>query len=90
MLQPLQHTVLLSRKSALRLLEAAGLDLITIDGTKKVFSADYLFGQLQAVNPTLHRMYTIAQKFLPKALREKKFMVNIGEMMFGARLKDQR
>lgn len=87
MLQPFQHTVLLSRKSALRLLEAAGLELISIDSTKKVFSADYLFGQLQAVNPTLHRIYTIIQKMLPKALRDKKFMVNIGEMMFGARLK---
>jgi 2-polyprenyl-3-methyl-5-hydroxy-6-metoxy-1,4-benzoquinol methylase len=88
MLQPYQHTVLLSRKSALHLLSGAKLDLISMTGTEKVLSADYLFGQLQAVNPTIHRMYTVVQKFFPKILREKKFMVNIGEIMFGARLKE--
>ena len=86
MLQPYQHTVLLSRKSVSQLLSMAELEPISINGTKKVFSADYLFGQLQAVNPTIHRMYIFIQKILPKAFRNGKFMVNIGEMMFGARL----
>jgi 2-polyprenyl-3-methyl-5-hydroxy-6-metoxy-1,4-benzoquinol methylase len=86
MLQPFQHTVLLSRKSAVQLLLGAQLEPLSIGVTKKVFSADYLFGQLQAVNPTIHRLYTFIQRIIPKSLRNRKFMVNIGEMMFGARL----
>jgi len=87
MLQPYQHTVLLSRKSAQKLLETAGLELVHMDRTKKMFTANYLFGQLQAVNPSIYHAYEAASKFIPKQIREAHFMVNIGEMMFGARIK---
>ena len=87
MLQPFQHTVLLARKSAKQLLESTGFDLIYMDSTKKVFTSDYLFGQLYAVNPAIHRAYKGIQGIIPKPIREKKFMVNIGEMMFGAKIK---
>ena len=84
MLQPYQHTVLLSRKSVIRLLRLAGYNPQLVEGTKKYFSLDYLFGQLQAVNPTLNQTYNKIKEILPRFIREKRFGLNIGEMIVGA------
>jgi 2-polyprenyl-3-methyl-5-hydroxy-6-metoxy-1,4-benzoquinol methylase len=84
MLQPFQHTILLSQKSAAILLAKANFNPMFIAGTQKVFTLDYLFGQLEAPTPSIYNVYTKAKWLLPASLREKKIQINIGEMMVGA------
>jgi 2-polyprenyl-3-methyl-5-hydroxy-6-metoxy-1,4-benzoquinol methylase len=84
MLQPFQHTILLSRKSAATLLNITNYDPVFISGTQKVFTFDYLFGQLQAPTPSIYYAYNKTKGLLPRSVREKKFQIGIGEMMVGA------
>ena len=84
MLQPFQHTILLSRKAAGMLLREAGFGVISCGGAKKVFTPDYLFGQLRELNPRLHGAYEKIKKILPKSAREHKIRANLGEMMIAA------
>jgi spore maturation protein CgeB len=89
MLQPFQHTILLSRKASKILMQEARYTNISVDGTRKVFTLDYLFGQLRGPNPNLYEIYTSIKKVLPRFVRENKIQVDIGEMMITASLTDQ-
>jgi spore maturation protein CgeB len=84
MLQPFQHTVLLSRKASKLLLEKTMYGHISVTGTKKVFTLDYLFSQLRGPNPAIYRAYNDVKKILPRFVRESKIQVDIGEMMIAA------
>jgi 2-polyprenyl-3-methyl-5-hydroxy-6-metoxy-1,4-benzoquinol methylase len=84
MLQPFQHTILLSRKATTTLLQRAKYDPILSGGTKKVFTVDYLFKQLRGPNPLLFGTYNHLNKILPRFVKENQFQVNIGEMMIVA------
>jgi spore maturation protein CgeB len=84
MLQPFQHTILLSRKAARILLQETEFSTISIGATSKVFTADYLFGQLRGPSPELYAFYAGASKFVPRVLRQGKFRVDIGEIMIAA------
>lgn len=81
MLQPFQHTILLSRKGCKIMLQKAKYEHISIGATKKVVTPDYLFGQLVGINPLLHRIYESGKRILPRFVREKHIQVDIGEMM---------
>jgi SAM-dependent methyltransferase len=84
MLQPFQHTILLSRKASKMLLQKTSYEDISVDGTKKVFTLDYLFNQLRGPNPNLYQIYNRFQKILPNFIKGNKIQVNIGEMMVSA------
>jgi 2-polyprenyl-3-methyl-5-hydroxy-6-metoxy-1,4-benzoquinol methylase len=89
MLQPFQHTILLSRKAAKILMQKTSYTNVSVTGTKKVFTFDYLFGQLRGPNPNLFGIYNNVRKILPRFVRENKIRVDIGEMMITASLDDQ-
>jgi 2-polyprenyl-3-methyl-5-hydroxy-6-metoxy-1,4-benzoquinol methylase len=84
MLQPFQHTILLSRKAARLLLRETAYDQISISGTKKVFTPDYLFRQLRGPTPPLFRAYDRISRVVPGFIKEAKVQVDIGEMMISA------
>ena len=84
MLQPFQHTILLSRKASRMLVQQTKYGNVSVDSTKKVFTLDYLFGQLRGPNPNLYQTYNRFKKILPRFIRENKIQVNIGEMMIAA------
>jgi 2-polyprenyl-3-methyl-5-hydroxy-6-metoxy-1,4-benzoquinol methylase len=81
MLQPYQHTILLSRKAVKLLMQKTNYDNVSVAGTKKVFTLDYLFGQLKGPNPNLSHIYNRFKNVVPRFLKENKIQVNIGEMM---------
>lgn len=84
MLQPFQHTILLSRKASKMLLQKTNYGSVSVDSTKKVFTLDYLFRQLRGPSPYLYETYNRFKKTLPRFVRENKIQVNIGEMMITA------
>jgi len=84
MLQPFQHTILLSRNASKMLLQKTNYKDISVDGTEKVFTLDYLFNQLRGPNPNLYQIYNRFNKILPSFIKENKVQVNIGEMMISA------
>lgn len=84
MLQPFQHTILLSREASKTLLQKTNYRNVSVDGTKKVFTLDYLFNQLRGPNPSLYQLYNRFNRILPRSVRENKIQVNIGEMMISA------
>lgn len=84
MLQPFQHTILLSRKASKMLLEKTNYENVLVNGTKKVFTPDYLFNQLRGPSPSLYQTYHRFNKIFPRFLRENKIQVNIGEIMISA------
>jgi spore maturation protein CgeB len=84
MLQPFQHTVLLSRKSARILLQKTNYQDIHISSTKKTFTPEYLFGQLRGPSPSIYKAYEKIKGAIPQFIRNSKFQVNIGEMMITA------
>lgn len=85
MLQPLQHTVLFSRRSLAQALQKVGFMSIDLAPARKTLTADYLAGQVAALNPALGRAYGLGARFVPKAIRQQALGVNIGEMMAFAR-----
>jgi 2-polyprenyl-3-methyl-5-hydroxy-6-metoxy-1,4-benzoquinol methylase len=85
MLQPMQHTILFSRRSIAALLEQCGFGEIQVDTTHKFLTMDYLADQLVATNPSLHRVYRATRWIVPGPLRRKPFPVNIGEFVAYAR-----
>jgi SAM-dependent methyltransferase len=85
MLQPMQHTVLFSKRGIASLLESCGFDDVKVETTRKVLTFDYLGDQLAANNPILHRLFRTVRWIMPKSLRNKPFAVNIGELIAYAR-----
>jgi 2-polyprenyl-3-methyl-5-hydroxy-6-metoxy-1,4-benzoquinol methylase len=85
MLQPMQHTVLFSRRALKALLEDCGFVEVSVETARKVLTLDYLTDQLAATNPALHRAYRPLRPLLPRVLRDRPFAVNIGEMLVYAR-----
>jgi 2-polyprenyl-3-methyl-5-hydroxy-6-metoxy-1,4-benzoquinol methylase len=85
MLQPMQHTVLFSRRSIAALLERCGFGEVQVETTHKVLTMDYLADQLTATNPGLNRVYQATSWLVPGPLRRKPFPVNIGEFVAYAR-----
>jgi cyclopropane fatty-acyl-phospholipid synthase-like methyltransferase len=85
MLQPMQHTVLFSRRGIAALLERCGFDAVHVETAHKVLTMDYLADQLGLTNPGLSRMYRAVSWMLPGPLRRKPLAVNIGEFVAYAR-----
>jgi hypothetical protein len=85
MLQPMQHTVLFSKRGIGELLRECGFEVVTIDSEHKVLTADYLAEQLVATNPMLHAAFNRAKWIMPQGLRRRPFAVNIGELIAYAR-----
>lgn len=89
MLQPFQHTILLSRKAFKILLRETNYGDIAVSSTKKVFTFDYLFRQLRGPNPYLYGTYNNIKRIIPHFVRENKIELDIGEMMVTASPTDQ-
>jgi SAM-dependent methyltransferase len=85
MLQPLQHTVLFSRRSLRLALDRAGFDVIRIEPARKCLTVDYLATQIAGHNPVAHRLYRVVAPAVPRALRSRPIAINIGEMLALAR-----
>jgi cyclopropane fatty-acyl-phospholipid synthase-like methyltransferase len=85
MLQPMQHTVLFSRRGIATLLERCGFRDVRVETTRKVLTLDYLADQLTATNPSLNRAYRALGWIFPARLRQRPFGVNIGEFVAYAR-----
>jgi 2-polyprenyl-3-methyl-5-hydroxy-6-metoxy-1,4-benzoquinol methylase len=85
MLQPLQHTVLFSRRSLAGILRRAGFSRIEMTTAHKVLTADYLADQVGALSPAIERAYSLAAPLVPAALRRRPVWINIGEVMAFAR-----
>jgi SAM-dependent methyltransferase len=81
MLQPLQHTFLFSRQSLRLAVEQVGLQLASVRRATKCLTMDYLAGQIEDHNPSLHRVYRILSPLIPQVMRRHPFQVNIGEML---------
>jgi 2-polyprenyl-3-methyl-5-hydroxy-6-metoxy-1,4-benzoquinol methylase len=86
MLQPLQHTVLFSRRSLLLALTRAGLEDVRITVARKTLTADYLAGQVEMYLPLAVRAYRAAARVVPASITEAPVSVNIGELMAFARV----
>jgi cyclopropane fatty-acyl-phospholipid synthase-like methyltransferase len=85
MLQPMQHTVLFSRRGIAELLEHCGFSDVRVETARKVLTMDYLADQLIATNPGLSRAYRTVRWVIPAPLRHRPFRVNIGEFVAYAR-----
>jgi len=81
MLQPMQHTVLFSKKSLRNLLYEAGFIQIVITNAHKTFSIDYLFDQIRGYNPNIYKVYGLLKSYVPRKVRSFLFTINIGEML---------
>lgn len=88
MLQPMQHTVLFSRRGIAALLEQCGFCDVHVETAHKVLTMDYLADQLEVTNPGLNRAYQALSWIVPGALRRKPLAVNIGEFVAYARRSD--
>lgn len=86
MFQPLQHTVLFSKRGLRLALTAAGYADIEIGPATKTLTADYLAGQVEMYVPLAVRAYRRAARVLPAKLRTAPVNVGIGELMAYARL----
>jgi 2-polyprenyl-3-methyl-5-hydroxy-6-metoxy-1,4-benzoquinol methylase len=86
MLQPMQHTVLFSRRSLLLALTRAGLEDVRITVARKTLTADYLAGQVEMYLPLPVRAYRAAARVLPERITKAPVSINIGELMAFARV----
>ena len=86
MFQPLQHTVLFSRRGLRLALSSAGFQDIAIGPATKTLTADYLAGQVEMYLPAAVKLYRAAARAIPESVRTKTVDVNIGELMAFARL----
>jgi 2-polyprenyl-3-methyl-5-hydroxy-6-metoxy-1,4-benzoquinol methylase len=85
MLQPMQHTVLFSRRSIADLLERCGFRDVQVKTARKVLTIEYLADQLALTNPGLNRAYQALSWIVPRPLRGRPIPVNIGEFIAYAR-----
>lgn len=81
MLQPMQHTVLFSRRGIAAVLENCGFEDVRVESAHKVLTMDYLADQLGLTNPGLNRAYQAVSWVVPGMLRRKALAVNIGEFV---------
>jgi len=85
MLQPMQHTVLFSRRGIAALLRRCGFQDVQVESGRKVVTINYLADQLRLTNPWLSRIYQMLSWTIPGPLKRKPFTVNIGEFVAYAR-----
>ncbi|MBI1272485.1 MAG: methyltransferase domain-containing protein [Alphaproteobacteria bacterium] len=85
MLQPLQHTVLFSRKAMRDMLEKSGFKNIEISATYKYLTFEYLAVQLKETNRLMANIMGNILKIMPKKLAQHPFRINIGEFIVFAR-----
>lgn len=81
MLQPLQHTVLFSRKAMKEMLVREGFSNIKIETTYKYLTFDYLAQQLRETNKIIGTLMRWMLKIIPKKIAKYPFRVNIGEFI---------
>lgn len=86
MFQPLQHTVLFSRRGLRLALANAGYADIEIGPATKTLTAEYLAGQVETYLPIAVRAYRAASRIVPERIRTFPVNVNIGEIMAFARV----
>jgi cyclopropane fatty-acyl-phospholipid synthase-like methyltransferase len=85
MLQPMQHTVLFSRRGIADLLERSGFGDVRVETAHKVLTIDYLANQLSSTNPGINRLYQRMSWIVPGPLKHKPLAINIGEFVAYAR-----
>jgi len=85
MLQPMQHTVLFSRRGIAALLERCGFRDVRVETAHKVLTMDYLADQLTVTNPGLNGAYQALSWIVPGPLRRRPLALNIGEFVAYAR-----
>jgi len=81
MLQPMQHTTLMSRLGLRIALERAGFQEVVVTAARKTLTLEYLFEQVRDHNPTLHAAYAVTRRVLPGAVRSAPVRINIGELL---------
>lgn len=81
MYQPMQHTVLFSKRGLRLALTKAGFESISIGPAYKTLTADYLAGQVEMYVPAAVRAYRFAAAVIPHKVRNAPVNVNIGELM---------
>jgi len=81
MLQPMQHTYLFSKPAMKLALEKAGYENVGVRNADKSLTMDYLLDQLRLYNPLITGAYRVISPLIPRALRQKSFAVNIGELL---------
>jgi hypothetical protein len=86
MFQPMQHTVLFSRRGLRLALSRSGYTDVTIGPATKTLTADYLAGQVAMYLPLAVRAYRAASAVVPRTVRTMPVNVNIGELMAFARV----
>ncbi len=90
MFQPMQHTVLFSRRGLRLALTTAGFGDVEIGPATKTLSAEYLAGQVEMYVPLAVRAYRAVSKAVPENIRTAPLNVNIGELMAFARVRPAR
>jgi 2-polyprenyl-3-methyl-5-hydroxy-6-metoxy-1,4-benzoquinol methylase len=81
MLQPMQHTTLMSRLGLRIALERAGFQEAVVTTARKTLTLEYLFEQVRDHNPALHAAYAMTRRMVPEAARLHPLRINIGEQM---------
>jgi 2-polyprenyl-3-methyl-5-hydroxy-6-metoxy-1,4-benzoquinol methylase len=81
MLQPMQHTTLMSRLGLRMALERAGFQQVVVTTARKTLTLEYLVEQLRDHNPALHAAYAMTRRIVPGAVRTHALRINIGEQM---------
>ena len=81
MLQPMQHTTLMSRLGVRIALERAGFQEVVVTTARKTLTLEYLFEQVRDHNPALHAAYSVTRRLLPTAVRSQPVRINIGELL---------
>jgi 2-polyprenyl-3-methyl-5-hydroxy-6-metoxy-1,4-benzoquinol methylase len=86
MLQPMQHTFLLSKRSIKAMLTEVGFEDVLVLPAKKTLTLNYLFGQLSQTNPVISRLYNnYLAKLIPSWFGDAPMDINIGEFFAIAR-----
>lgn len=85
MLQPLQHTVLFSRKAMKKLLLKEGFVNIKIEATYKYLTFEYLAKQLLETNKLISFLMKGVLAMTPTFIKKRPFRVNISEFIVFAR-----
>jgi len=81
MLQPMQHTTLMSRLGLRIALERAGFCEVAVTTARKTLTLEYLFEQVRDHNPALHAAYAVTRRMVPGAVRSHPVRINIGELL---------